>query len=148
MKEKVVIGMSGGVDSSVAALILKERGYDVTGVMLKLTDSGDSAEKDAERVAREIGIDFFMFDLREKFRSDVIGYFVSEYLGGATPNPCVMCNKTVKFGAMAEIARSMGIGKLATGHYVKTAEKDGRILLCRSQSLKDQSYFLSYLTQN
>ncbi len=146
MKEKVVIGMSGGVDSSAAALILKENGYDVTGVMLRLTDNDGTAEKDAERVAKEIGIDFVTVDLREKFRNDVIGYFINEYLKGATPNPCVMCNKMIKFGAMWDIARSMGIGKIATGHYVKTVEKDGRTMLCRSKSGKDQSYFLSYLT--
>ena len=148
MKKKIVVGMSGGVDSSAAALMLKERGYDVIGVTLRLTDSDVSGTiDDARRVAQTIGIDHEVVDLREVFEREVIEYFTKEYLSGATPNPCVICNQKIKFGAMLDIAHGMGAEKIATGHYVRTVDTGDRILLCRSESLKDQSYFLSYLSQ-
>lgn len=148
MKEKIVIGMSGGVDSSAAALILKESGYDVLGLTLRLTpfDSFD-AEKDARAVAETIGISHEVLDLRDVFDREVVEYFANEYLSGATPNPCVVCNQKIKFGAMMEAARRMGAKKIATGHYVRTVDTGDRMLLCRSKSGKDQSYFLSHLSQ-
>ena len=147
--KKVAIGLSGGVDSSAAALLLLEQGYDVTGVILRLKPENyaDSDIADAQRIADCLGIELHILDRREYFRENVIEPFVAEYLAARTPNPCVECNAAVKFGAMLDYALEIGCDSIATGHYAKIEEKDGRYLLRRSESAKDQSYFLYRLNQ-
>lgn len=140
--------MSGGVDSSVAAMLLRDQGYDVIGITLLLTPNGDlSGAEDASRVAKKLGIEHRTVDLREHFQAKVIDYFADEYLQGATPNPCIRCNREIKFGKMLEIAHSMGAEQVATGHYANVEHRDGRHWLMRSDSAKDQSYFLCMLRQ-
>lgn len=161
MKEKVVIGMSGGVDSSVAAYLLLKKGYDVIGIMLQVSPKDVeftereggccqlSDVEDARRVAFKLGIPFYVFNMRENFKEKVIDNFIDEYLNGRTPNPCIMCNKHIKFEDL--LARSLGIGAsfIATGHYSKIENKDGRYLLKRAcDDHKDQSYVLYNLTQD
>lgn len=161
--ERVVIGMSGGVDSSVAAAVLKEQGYDVVGVTMRLWDGEDagdgfqegtccslSAVEDARRVANRLGIDFFVLDFRKEFSDFVVDYFTREYLSGRTPNPCIACNRFLKFEALRKKAEILGADKVATGHYAKISydEKSGRYLLRRAESsAKDQTYALYSLTQ-
>lgn len=145
--EKIAVGMSGGVDSSVAAMLLKREGYNVTGVTLLLTDSGDDGADDAKKAAHEIGIEHRVYDLRETFAEKITDYFVNEYISGATPNPCVICNREIKFGEMRRIAHELGAEKIATGHYASVEYKNGRYLLKRTASSKDQTYFLSRLSQ-
>ena len=147
--ERVMVGMSGGVDSSVAALLLAQQGYAVTGVTLRLhADAGQDIE-DARRVCEGIGIEHRVLDLSETFRCHVVEEFVSEYLAGRTPNPCVTCNRTIKFGAMLDYALRSGMDCLATGHYIRVAYNAarGRYTLARSAAEKDQSYVLYSLTQ-
>lgn len=156
---KVVVGMSGGVDSSVAALLLKQQGYDVTGVTLMLRggrlakSSGENALKDvedAERVCRVLDIPHRVLDLSEEFQEKVVNTFVDAYLHGKTPNPCAVCNCTIKFGAMLEDALEKGADFIATGHYAHIDYDDGvgRWILYKGDSSKDQSYVLSGLTQH
>ncbi|MBQ7547480.1 MAG: tRNA 2-thiouridine(34) synthase MnmA [Clostridia bacterium] len=148
MKERIVVGMSGGVDSSVAALLLRDAGYDVVGVTLALTGSvSDAGIADARLVAEHLGIEHRVVDLQDEFQKSVMEPFTESYLQGLTPNPCVICNRIIKFGAMLQYAKSIGAEKIATGHYARTIEQSGRILLCKSDSLKDQSYFLCMLSQ-
>lgn len=147
--KKVLIGMSGGVDSSVAAKLLKDMGYEVTGATMLLWNDTEKAAQDAKRVCDHIGIDFITIDFREKFRKDVVDYFMDEYTHGRTPNPCIMCNKHLKFGAMLDYALSNGFDLIATGHYGKIAKKDGIYELHSSAAAqKDQSYFLYNLNQH
>ncbi|GAA0788923.1 tRNA 2-thiouridine(34) synthase MnmA [Hathewaya limosa] len=161
MKKKVVIGMSGGVDSSVAAYLLKEQGYEVIGIMMKLSpDDPDyveneggccslSAANDARRVADVIDIPFYVMNFKKSFKENVIDNFISEYLGGKTPNPCVVCNKTIKFNEFLRKAQALGADYIATGHYAEVIEKNGRYLLKRSEDeRKDQTYMLYNLTQD
>lgn len=151
MPGTICVGMSGGVDSSVAALLLREEGCRVIGATLLLKpDGGETAREelaDAERVARALGIAHRVVDLRERFRETVIAYFAEEYLSGATPNPCVRCNPEMKFAALLEIAREEGADGIATGHYARVEQAGGRFLLKKSSSAKDQSYFLHGLRQ-
>lgn len=167
--KKIAVAMSGGVDSSVAAALLKEQGYQVTGVMMKIWDGPDpgvgedarhgcygpgEAEdiEDAEKVARIIDIPFYVFDLTEEYKAKVLKYFRLEYLSGRTPNPCVKCNRSLKFGALVHQIEQSGIDfdYLATGHYARMEyhEVMQRYLLkkARDQS-KDQSYFIAMLSQ-
>ena len=148
MQKKVLIGMSGGVDSSVASLLLKNMGYDVAGVTLKLYDGFDeSSISDASKVCEKLGIKHYVFDLRKQFKDYVISDFVSEYKAGRTPNPCIVCNKYIKFGQMMKIADELGFDMIATGHYAKILEKGGKYYLNKAKDLsKDQSYFLYNLT--
>lgn len=155
----VMLGMSGGVDSSAAALILKNAGWDVTGVTLRLKKNGLSPEpdggcasndvEDARHVANKLGIPHHVFNFTDLFSEKVVDYFVNEYLHGRTPNPCVECNRHIKFGAMLRRAEELGIRYIATGHYARVEydEARGRWLLKRSLSPKDQSYVLYHLTQ-
>lgn len=149
--KKVMVGMSGGVDSSVAAAILLKEGYDVCGVTMKLApnDSYGAAE-DAKKVAQQLGINHETISFEKEFKKFVIDYFVREYISGRTPNPCVMCNPTIKFGLMLDYALSRGCDYIATGHYAKIIYDEGikRWLLKKSDTAKDQSYFLYRLTQN
>ena len=157
-KPKVVVGMSGGVDSSAAAWLLKQQGYDVTGVTMEFwsgapEENGSAmspAAADAARVAEAIGIPHFVADFREVFSEKVIQYFVREYTLGRTPNPCVVCNRWVKWQALLEKSRSMGIELVATGHYARIRRlAGGRLALERSSvTAKDQTYALYNLTQD
>jgi tRNA-specific 2-thiouridylase len=146
---KVAVAMSGGVDSAVAAAILKEAGHDVTGLTMKITDSSH-AETDAATMANKLGIPHYIIDLREIFMIKIITYFCGEYRRGRTPNPCILCNRYIKFGALWEEAEKLGAAMLATGHYARI-EKDnnGRYTLKKGRDKnKDQSYFLCQLTQD
>lgn len=159
MKKKVLLGMSGGVDSSVAALLLLEQGYDVIGVTMKLrpdnlpqgpTGSCGSLDdtQDARQVADWLGIPHLVWDFSDRFCQKVVDYFVAEYLCGRTPNPCVACNRYLKFDAMLERALEEGCDYIATGHYARIEKSpDGRWLLKRAPNQKDQSYVLYHLTQ-
>lgn len=144
--------MSGGVDSSVAAFLLKNEGFDVCGVTLKLTESDDgTSARDAKLVADRFGIPHITVDLKAEFKEYVTDYFVREYKQGRTPNPCVVCNKTIKFGKMLEIAEQNGYDHVATGHYASVVkdENTGLYSLKKAACLeKDQTYFLYTLSQS
>lgn len=146
--EKVLIGMSGGVDSSVSALLLKEKGYEVIGATMLLTDDKEKNDKiveDARNVCKQIGISFYVFDFREEFRKNVICNFINCYKCAKTPNPCVECNKYMKFGKFAEKAEELGCKYISTGHYAKVeySTKYSQYVLKRAGAQeKDQTYFL------
>lgn len=149
--EKVLIGMSGGVDSSVCAALLKEQGYTVGGVTLNLNDSFDIDNiNDAAAVCEKLGIEHFSAELKADFKKYVTDNFISEYIAGRTPNPCIVCNKYIKFGKMLDLARENGYDKIATGHYAQIRKnEDGRYLLCKAEDVtKDQTYVLYCLTQD
>ena len=146
--KKVLIGMSGGVDSSVAAALLKEQGYDVFGVTLMLNDGENSFINDAKAVAEKLNIPFTVLDFREKFKKYVKDKFIKEFKSGRTPNPCVICNKMIKFGALFDYAEENGFDYVATGHYAKIKKENGVYSLYTAESVeKDQSYFLYTLSQ-
>lgn len=148
--EKVLLGMSGGVDSSVAALVLTKMNYSVSGVTLSLCGiNDDKNSRDAKAVCLKMGLEHYDLDLKEQFGHTVIENFADEYWHGRTPNPCIMCNKHIKFGAMLEYAGQNGIGKIATGHYARIERaENGRYLLKKAKDTsKDQSYVLYCLTQ-
>lgn len=154
--------MSGGVDSSAAAALLQEQGFDVIGITLKLWPQdcisraedkccGPQAVMDARSVAHRLGIPFYLIDEAEDFQKQVIEYFAAEYRAGRTPNPCVMCNEKLKFGTLIRRAQKLGANKVATGHYARIESNDdqSRMLLKRGRDLnKDQSYFLFSLKQD
>lgn len=154
-KKKVFVGMSGGVDSSVAAALLKERGFDVVGVHLKCYNIDGCAEQDAEdarRAAEVLGIPFYVFDFEKEYKEKVVGYMIAGYRKGITPNPDVMCNKEIKFGLFLKKALEMGADYVATGHYVRLAKSEKQKaktygLYSAKDKNKDQSYFLWTLTQ-
>ncbi len=149
--EKVMLGMSGGVDSSVAALILKEQGYDVLGTTLKLhpfSAEPDRDINDAKAVCERMKIEHKAFDLSEQFKRYVTDNFINEYISGGTPNPCIECNKYIKFGEMLNLAADNGCEKIATGHYARIVKENGKYLLYKAKDVsKDQSYVLYMLTQ-
>lgn len=147
--KKIAVGLSGGVDSSAAAQILLEQGYDVLGVILRLKpeNGADGDISDAQRIADKLGIELRVADRREIFKTAVIDPFISEYLAARTPNPCVECNYAIKFGTMLNYALENGCDGIATGHYAGIENSGGRFLLKRSKSAKDQSYFLYKLNQ-
>ena len=151
--EKLFVGMSGGVDSSAAAALLMEQGFNVSGVTLSLYDGekcGSSKDiEDAAAVCKKLGIEHFVFDFKDKFKKAVIDKFISEYQIGNTPNPCIECNKHIKFGAMLDTALEMGYNKIATGHYAEIKKFGDRYVVTRPKDrAKDQSYVLYSLTQN
>jgi tRNA-specific 2-thiouridylase len=165
-KSRVAVGLSGGVDSSVAAALVKEMGYEVLGLTMEIYDPavtlheagrhacyGPGEKEDvevAERVCRNLGVPFHLIDLRQEYRNHVIEYFRREYLEGKTPNPCVVCNQKLKFGFLLEKARAAGLDfdYFATGHYARVTGSGQRFLLQRAlDTSKDQTYFLYGLTQ-
>jgi len=153
---RVVAAVSGGVDSAVAALQLLDHELDVVAVTLLLQSDPDhppvptpEAIDRAQDIARRLGIPFHLVDVRDAFRREVVDYFVAEYAAGRTPNPCVVCNRFVRFGLLMEQARELGASLLATGHYARIRTVDGELQLLRGvDPRKDQSYFLHALTQN
>jgi len=176
-KNKIAVAMSGGVDSSVVAALLKEQGYDIFGVFFHFgnQECGSGfrenvccsleAQEDARKVAHQLGIKFYTLNLSAQFEKDVIKYFINEYAAGRTPNPCVQCNRLIKFGEALRKVRAMGADYLATGHYatidrgasqspfqpynraVRRGDRGVRLLHSADQ-IKDQTYFLSQLTQD
>lgn len=159
---KVVVGMSGGVDSSVAAYLLKEQGHDVTGVTMQIWQDEDqavqeenggccglSAVDDARRVAADLGIPYYVMNFKPEFKEHVIDYFIEEYLQGKTPNPCIACNRYVKWESLLNRSMSIGAEYIATGHYARIVKlENGRYTLRQSATIsKDQTYALYNLTQ-
>jgi tRNA-uridine 2-sulfurtransferase len=155
---RVVVAMSGGVDSSVAAALLVEQGYDVVGIMLKLWSDGESsrvnrcctpADTDAARsMANQLGIPFYLINVADSFKSIVVDYFVNEYAAGRTPNPCLECNRHIRFELLLNKALGLGAQYLATGHYARVQQVNGKYQLLRGiDPKKDQSYVLSVLGQ-
>ncbi|MFA4995979.1 MAG: tRNA 2-thiouridine(34) synthase MnmA [Patescibacteria group bacterium] len=174
-KIKVAIGMSGGVDSSVAAKLLKDQGYEVVGFMMKLWPGSEikcdkdnaccdiDGLQDAKRIAAILDIPFYVVDVREKFKKEVVDYFIEEYKNLRTPNPCVKCNEKIKFGWLLDFAKKTGCDYLATGHYARIASDSGScqlsVVSCQNGNTtfhlfkgkdenKDQSYFLYRLNQD
>ena len=140
MGVKVAVGISGGVDSAVAALLLKEQGHEVIGVTMALGRADEAAAiSDAKAAAERLGIPFKVFDFSHEWNSCVLDYIRMTYLGGATPNPCVRCNETVKFGLLPQAAFALGCERFATGHYARV---EGARLYRAADKTKDQSYFL------
>ena len=146
MIKKVAVAMSGGVDSSLTAALLLEKNFEVFGVTM-LLDSDEKNISDAKKVCEHLGINHHVADFRKIFRDKVENYFVEEYLRGWTPNPCVRCNREIKFGALFDFANDLGADFLATGHYARIIFEDGRFKLKRAvDAKKDQSYVLYNLT--
>ncbi len=166
-RTRVAVGLSGGVDSSVAAVILKRQGYEIIGLTMEIYDGPSTGEvpgrhacygpgekvdiENAAAVCRKMDIPYHVFDLREEFRNHVLEYFRNEYLTGRTPNPCVVCNQRLKFGFLINKAKEAGLDFdcFATGHYARIVHSDDRFRLHKSvDSSKDQTYFLYALTQD
>ncbi|MBQ9532103.1 MAG: tRNA 2-thiouridine(34) synthase MnmA [Eubacterium sp.] len=159
--KKAIIAMSGGVDSSVAAYFMKDRGFDCIGATMKLYDNEDigiSSEKtccslsdieDARAVCRRLGMPYYVFNFKDEFEEKVIDKFVKTYEAGATPNPCIDCNRYLKFEKLMQRMKELDYDYIVTGHYADIEEKDGRFYLKKGKDLsKDQSYVLYSLTQN
>lgn len=153
---RVVVGMSGGVDSSVTALLLKEQGYDVVGIFMKNWDDTDENGvctatedyNDVIRVCNQIGIPYYAVNFEKQYWNKVFTYFLEEYKAGRTPNPDVMCNKEIKFKAFLEHALQLGADYVATGHYARVSRENGEVRLLRGvDENKDQTYFLNQLSQ-
>ena len=162
MKKKVVVGLSGGVDSSVAAWLLKEQGYDVIGVTMQIWQDepeliqeenggccGLSAVDDARRVAQILDIPYYVMNFKKEFKANVMDYFVDEYLHGRTPNPCIACNRYVKWESLLQRSLAIGADYIATGHYARIEQlPNGRYAIRNSvTAAKDQTYALYNLTQ-
>ena len=160
---RIAVALSGGVDSSVAALVLREQGHDVLGVTMDAWSDSDvdgrgsvpglsgcrAAVSDARRVAEALGIPHRVLPVRQAFERDVVGHFAFEYASGRTPNPCIRCNTLIKFGELLAAARALGVDRLATGHHALVRETPGGRVLARAvDKAKDQTYFLFRLTRS
>ncbi len=147
--KKVLVAISGGLDSSAAAFILKKQGYDLIGVYFRIGVVQDKiGEEAARKVCRFLNIPFFPINLSYQFKKEIIDYFIDEYSRGLTPNPCVRCNKLIKFGKLFKIAKNLSADFMATGHYIKKESTKNKIALLKAKDiLKDQSYFLYNLNQ-
>lgn len=144
--KKVLVGMSGGIDSSATCIMLQEQGYEVTGVTMRVW--GDAPEE-AAVLAKQLGIEHYIADERKEFKDTIVKYFIDEYLNGRTPNPCVMCNPLFKFRMLAEWADKMGCARIATGHYARLKKINGKTYIVAGEDeKKDQSYFLWKLGQD
>lgn len=146
--KKVLIGISGGVDSAVAAYLLKEKGYEVIGVTFLLYDDFKYSIDDAKKVCDSLNIKHIVADWRSYFNREIIDYFVKSYQNGLTPNPCIKCNEKIKYGKFLKLADDIGADYIATGHYAKKIKVNDYYSIERASSLKDQSYFLYRLNQN
>ncbi|MEA3449844.1 MAG: tRNA 2-thiouridine(34) synthase MnmA [Patescibacteria group bacterium] len=156
-KKNVIVAMSGGVDSSVSAWLMQQKGYTVTGVFLRLHENYEASEAAARQVCQKLGIKFYPINAISSFQREVIDYFTQSYNKGETPNPCVVCNQAIKFGVLMKMLGTLQAGYLVTGHYVclrqKLSAQGGpasgwKIKMCRGKDFKkDQSYFLYTLTQ-
>ncbi len=147
--KKVVVALSGGVDSAAAAYLLKKQNYQVIGLYLRLVDNLADSQKAAQKIAKALGIDFFVLDLRKEFEHQIIKYFLSSYEQGLTPNPCVRCNFFIKFKTLLNWAKKKGIYLVSTGHYAKIKRRGDKFELWRARDKdKDQTYFLYTLRQS
>lgn len=155
MKQRVVVGMSGGVDSSVAAYLLKRQGYEVLGLFMKNWEeeeggacTAEADYADVRRVANALSIPYYTVNFSQEYRERVFAHFLAEYEAGRTPNPDVLCNREIKFGPFLAFAKSVGADCIATGHYCRVRRENGRTVLLRAvDANKDQTYFLHQLTQ-
>ena len=161
MATRVLMAMSGGIDSTVSAMLLREQGYELVGCTFRTFDSIKESclarEKgccsvesimEAKQMAERLGFEHRIIDFRDTFREHIIGNFTQEYLHGRTPNPCVLCNSYIKWGVLMDYADSLGCEKIATGHYARIAQKDGHYFLrTAADTVKDQTYFLWMLTE-
>jgi tRNA-specific 2-thiouridylase len=149
MKKRVLLGLSGGVDSTVTAYLLKQKGFEVVGVYMKLhsliQNYHEKNISNVQKVSQFLDIDYYVEDLESDFKKDVYDYFINEYIAGNTPNPCVICNKKIKFGKLYELKDKYNCDYLATGHYLK---HDNEFIYQAKDTSKDQSYFVSQINKN
>ncbi len=146
MEKRVLIGMSGGLDSAVAAMLLQEQGYELVGCTFQISYLG--GDKDAQDLAARLGIEHHFIDVQSTFQEHVIQPFIDDYMHGRTPNPCVLCNKHIKWGKLLEVADALGCDYIATGHYARIAEHRGHYYLqTAADEKKDQTYFLWMLSE-
>lgn len=149
LKNRVLIGMSGGVDSSTAVCLLRDKGYEVFGAFCIMHDYYEEALKDAKKVAEDLDVELFVLDVRSDFKDIVISNFLNCYKSGETPNPCIVCNPNVKFKALVEKANEIGAKYIATGHYARISSDNGRYFIKAAENkAKDQSYMLYRLSQD
>lgn len=149
-KKRVLLGMSGGTDSSVAAMLLQDSGYEVVGATFRFYELNDSTEylNDARELASRLGIEHITYDARDVFKEHIVDYFIDEYMSGRTPVPCVLCNNYLKWPLLAQLADERGIYHISTGHYVRKASLDGNYYIRQAVDPdKDQSFFLWGLSQ-